>query len=67
MIAKFKVHDFVRLHAEAGARYKVISVRDHEPCCQVRLADDDTQRLRWMITEEMEHFAEMQRPEVFEP
>lgn len=60
MIAKFKLHDFVRLHAEAGARYKVIAVRDHEPCCQVRLAADDTQRLRWMITEEMELLAEVE-------
>ena len=47
-IAKFKLHDFVRVMDGKGERYKIVALRDYEPCCQVKLSEGNSERLHWM-------------------
>lgn len=51
---KFKLNDMVRVIGKGSDHYKILTFRDHEPCCQLEFTHGTLKRLEWMITDELE-------------
>lgn len=51
---KFKLNDMVRISHMGLEKYKILMLREAEPCCQIEISSGSSRQLEWMSTHELE-------------